>query len=208
MFFWLELVFVGKFVSSSAIENKKIVSRIKKIKVITQFVMAFLFNYLVILKTKKMKTKTFLYIAVFGMLFASCNQEKSTKEYMTNSWETTYLKIDMKTYQKSDSTFVFEDDFKNNPPRRAQSKYKKDGSFSAWYINLKGEKKEESTGKWNVKKDSLFIEYFYGGRAVKVSYHIEKTEKGFTGKSKYDWDEDGNFDDILIMKTKRIQTEK
>ena len=170
--------------------------------------MAFLFEYLVNLKIIKMKTKNFLLIAVFGILFASCNQEKSTKEYMTNSWETTYLKIDMKTYQKSDSTFVFEDDFKNNPPRRAQSKYNKDGSFSAWYINQKGEKKEESVGKWNVKNDSLFIEYFYGGRDVKVSYHIEKTATGFTGKSKYDWDEDGDFEDVLIMKTKRIQTEK
>ena len=117
-----------------------------------------------------MKTKTFLYIAVFGTLFASCNLEKSTKEYMTDSWETTYLKIDMMTYQKSDSTFVFEDDFKNNPPRRAQSTYNKDGTFSAWFINQKGEKKEESVGKWNVKNDSLLIEYFYGGRAVSYTH--------------------------------------
>ena len=142
------------------------------------------------------------------MLFASCSQEKSIKEFMIDSWETTYLKIDMATYNKSDSLFVFEDDFKNNPPRRAQSKYNKDGTFSAWFINQKGEKKEESTGKWNVKNDSLYIEYFYGGRDVKVSYHIEKSTEGFIGKSKFDWDEDGAFDDVLIMRTKRIQTEK
>ena len=151
--------------------------------------------------------KSFL-IAFFGILIVSCSQEKSTKEYMIDSWETTYLKIDMETYKKSDSTFVFEDDFKNNPPRRAQSTYKKDGTFSAWYINQKGEKQGESIGKWDVKNDSLFIEYFYAGRDVKVFYHIEKTAEGFTGKSKFDWDEDGDFDDVLIMKTKRIKTEK
>jgi hypothetical protein len=155
-----------------------------------------------------MKVKSFLFAVLFGILFASCNQEITTKEYMIDSWETAYLKIDMKTYQKSDSTFVFEDDFKNNPPRRAQSTYKKDGTFSAWYINTENQKQGESTGKWSVIKDSLFIEYFYAGRDVKVSYHIEKTAEGFTGKSKFDWDEDGDFDDFLIMKTKRIQTEK
>lgn len=155
-----------------------------------------------------MNAKTFFYIAAFGMLFASCSKEKSIKKYMVDSWETSYLKIDMSTFQKSDSTFVFEDDFKNNPPRRAQSTYNKDGTFSAWFINLEGEKKEESTGKWHVKKDSLYIEYLYGGREIKVSYHIEKTPEGFIGKSKFDWDNDGSFDDILIMKTKRIQTSK
>lgn len=155
-----------------------------------------------------MKIRNVLFIIVFGILFASCNPKKTTKEFMINSWETTYLKIDMETYQKSDSTFVFEDDFKNNPPRRAQSTYNKDGSFSAWFINPKGEKKEESTGKWNVKNDSLYIEYFYDGRDIKVVYHIEKIENGFIGKSKFDWDQDGDFDDILIMKTKQISENK
>ena len=154
-----------------------------------------------------MNFKKSFFIAFFGILIVSCSQEKSTKEYMIDSWETTYLKIDMETYKKSDSIFVFEDDFKNNPPRRAQSTYNNDGTFSAWYVNQKGEKQGESTGKWDVKNDSLFIEYFYAGRDVKVSYHIEKTAEGFTGKSKFDWDEDGDFDDILIMKTKRIKTE-
>lgn len=155
-----------------------------------------------------MKTKSFLFVVLFGILLASCNQEKSIKEYMIDSWETTYLKIDMKTYQNSDSTFVFEDKFLNNPPRRAQSKYNKDGTFSAWFINPKGEKKGESKGKWNVKNDSLFVSFFYGGRDVNVGYLIEKTTEGFVGKSTYDWDEDGAFDDFLIMKTKRIIEKK
>jgi hypothetical protein len=155
-----------------------------------------------------MKVKYFLCIGVFGILFASCSPKKSTKEYMIDSWETTYIKIDMATYQKSDSIFVFEDDFKNNPPRRAQSEYNKDGTFSAWFVNRDGERKGESKGKWNVRNDSLYIEYFYGGRDVKVTYHIKKTTEGFIGKSIYDWDKDGEFDDFLIMKTKRITDKK
>ena len=155
-----------------------------------------------------MNLKNILFFVFLGTLFVSCNKDKSLKEYMVDSWETTYIKIEMPTYQKSDSTFVFEDDFKNNPPRRARSTYKADGTFAAWYVNQKEEKKEESTGKWDVKNDSLYIEYFYAGRDVKVSYHIEKTKEGFTGISKFDWDEDGAFDDLLIMKTKHIPGEK
>jgi len=147
-----------------------------------------------------MKIEFFLFV----VLFVSCSQEKSTKEYLIDSWETTYLKIDMPTYQNSDSTVVFEDKFLNNPPRRAQSKYNKDGTFSAWFINQKGEKQGASTGKWKVRNDSLFVEFFYGGRDVEVGYLIEKTTEGFVGKCKYDWDVDGEFDDVLLMKTKRI----
>lgn len=142
---------------------------------------------------------------LIGILFASCTQEKTIKEYMTDSWETTYLKIEMPTYQKSDSTFVFEDKFLNNPPKRAQSTYNSDGTFSAWFVNIAGEKKDESTGKWHVKNDSLVVEFFYGGRDIKVLYGIEKTSEGFKGVSRYDWDNDGGFDDVLIMKTKRIK---
>jgi len=145
---------------------------------------------------------------LFGMLFMSCSSEKSTKEYMINSWETTHVKIEMPTYKKSDSTFVFEDDFKNNPPRRARSKYLNDETFTAWYVNQKEEKQGETKGKWNVVKDSLFIEYSYGGKNVKVGYHIKKTDEGFIGVSSYDWDADGEFDDLLIMKTKRLPIEK
>lgn len=169
--------------------------------------MTFLFGYLVSLKIiKKMKFKVFLCVVVFGTFIVGCKQEKeaSLKEYLTNSWETTYLKIEMPTVNKSDSLSVYEDKFDNNPESIAQSKYNSDGTFSAWFVNQKGEKNGETKGTWNVKKDSLFIAYFYGGRDVNVGYHITKTTEGFLGKSKYDWDKDGDFDDILIMKTKRV----
>ncbi len=139
------------------------------------------------------------------MLFVACKKEKPLKEYMVDSWQTSYLKIEMPTVNKTDSLSVFEDKFDNNPERIAQSKYNKDGTFSAWFINKKGEKKGESKGTWSVAKDTLRIEYFYGGRDVKVAYKVEKTKEGFKAVSKYDWDADGDFDDTLWMHTKRIK---
>jgi len=157
---------------------------------------------------KSMNLKNILFFVFLGILFVSCKKDKSLKEFIVDSWETTYIKIDMPTYQKSDSTFVFEDDFKNNPPRRARSIYHEDGTFSAWYVNQQEEKKDESIGKWNVIMDSLYVEYFYNGKNVKTAYHIKKTAEGFIGKNVYDWDNDGAFDDVLIMKTKRLHAEK
>lgn len=156
-----------------------------------------------------MKTKTFILIAVFGTFFVSCKQEKETslEEYMAQSWETTYLKLEMATYEKSDSLKIYEDKFEGNAELVAQSKYNKDGTFSAWFVNLKGEHISHVDGIWNVKKDSLFVEFSFVDREMKVSYHITKTDGGFLGKSKYDWDEDGDFDDLLTMKTKRINEE-
>ncbi|TVZ56562.1 hypothetical protein OD91_1851 [Lutibacter sp. Hel_I_33_5] len=152
-----------------------------------------------------MKTKTFLFLSILGILFVSCKQEKPLQDFMINSWETTYLKIEMPTVNNTDSLSVYEDKFDANPQQIAQSNYNADGTFSAWFIKPDKVKFGESKGTWKTVNDSLFIEYVYGGREVKVSYHITKTPEGFLGKSKYDWDEDGAFDDLLIMKTKRIK---
>ena len=154
-----------------------------------------------------MKTNKILLIFLFGMLLASCKKEKSLKNYMTNSWETTYLKIEMPTVNKTDSTSIYEDKFENNTMRVAQSKYNKDGTFSAWFRNKTGEKNSESNGLWSVKNDTLHIEYFYAGREVKVDYRITRIENGFKAISLYDWDEDGDYDDTLWMETKRLKTE-
>lgn len=152
-----------------------------------------------------MKIKKIIFIISFGILIVACTKEKSLQEYITDSWQTTYLKIEMPTYQKSDSLEVYEDKFDNNPELIAQSKYNADGTFNAWFMNTKGEKISDSEGKWSVEKDSLFVEFFYNKRNIKVSYQISKTENGFIGKSNYDWDNDGDYDDFLLMKTKRIK---
>ena len=152
-----------------------------------------------------MKFFRFSILLLFGMLFVACAKEQSLQNYMVNSWQTTYLEIEMPTYQSSDSTYTFIDKFDNNPELIAQSKYNDDGTFSAWFINTKGEKINNSNGTWLVKNDSLHVEFFYNGVTTKASYAIEETENGFIGKSKYDWDNDGEFDDLLTMKTKRLK---
>ena len=154
-----------------------------------------------------MKMKTLIFSVFCGILFASCEPEISTKEFMVDSWETTYLKIEMYTVNKTDSLQVYEDKFEGSPELIAQSQYNNDGTFSAWFKNKKGEQVSKAIGEWDVVGDSLKVAFNYGGRDMKVSYHITRTKEGFIGKSKYDWDEDGDFDDLLTMKTKRIKTD-
>lgn len=152
-----------------------------------------------------MKFKSLFFFLFFGTLIVACKKEITTEDYMVNSWQTTYMKIEMPTYEKSDSLYVYEDKFENNPELIAQSTYNADGTFKAWFVNLKGEKISESSGNWSVENDSLFVDFFYNNRDIKVGYHIEKTAEGFTAKSKFDWDNDGEFDDALLMKTKQIK---
>lgn len=153
-----------------------------------------------------MNMKKIIFILFLGTLIVACKKEKSLEEYMTDSWQTTYLKLEMPTYEKSDSLYVFEDKFDKNPELIAQSIYHKDGTFNAWFINKEGEKISESDGNWSVKNDSLFVDFSYNNRDIKVGYYIEKTAEGFLGKSTFDWDNDGALDDFLTMKTKRIKT--
>ncbi|MDY0780346.1 hypothetical protein [Tenacibaculum sp. IB213877] len=147
----------------------------------------------------------FLVIATL-LLLASCSspKEKNLQNYMVGSWETEYIKIEFLTINKSDSTSVFEDDFKTPNAGKAQSNYKKDGTFSAWFKQADGTKINETSGIWKTKGDSLYVDYPYLGKQVQAWYIIKQTEKGFDGKVIYDWDNDGEFDDTLIMKTKRI----
>ena len=51
----------------------------------------------------------------------------------------------------------------------------------------------------------MYVDYPYLGKTVQAWYSIEKTKEGFEGKVIYDWDDDKEFDDILIMKSKKLQ---
>jgi hypothetical protein len=164
--------------------------------------------------------RNLIFILAFGMLFVCCKKEKSQpqstqketpktektlKEYMVDSWETTYLKIEMPTFYQTDSIRVIEETYDENSARRAQSIYNADGTFSAWFVDGQGEDTgQTSVGEWDVKGDSLYISFVYQGRDMQVRYFIEKTTEGFYGRSIYDWDNDGEFIDTLQMKTKRI----
>lgn len=154
-----------------------------------------------------MKTTYIIRIFLFGILFAACKKEKKTalKDYMIGTWQTEYIKIEMPTVNKTDSTSVFEDDFSKPNTGRAQSTYKNDGTFNAWFKKPNGEKTGETSGKWKTKNDSLYVDYPYLGKQVQAWYSIKKTKEGFEGNVIYDWDNDGEFDDTLIMKSKRIK---
>ncbi|WP_299000874.1 hypothetical protein [uncultured Tenacibaculum sp.] len=154
-----------------------------------------------------MRIQYFIAALIFGMFFVACKQEKEPllKDYLIGNWETTYLKIEYLTANETDSTSVFEDDFSKPTSGKAQSSYKNDGTFTAWFVQPDGQKIGETTGKWETKGDSLFVDYLYLGNQVQAWYTIKITENGFEAASRYDWDNDGEKDDTLLMKTKRIK---
>ena len=110
------------------------------------------------------KSHFFSAIVIVGLIFAACKQEKNKSEesetpqkevqenslntYMVGTWETSYIKIEYPTYQKADSSFVFEDDFSKPNTGRAQSEYKNDGTFTAWFKQPDGSKVGETGGNW------------------------------------------------------------
>lgn len=147
-----------------------------------------------------------IYTIFIALFIASCasSEEKKLNDYMLGSWQTEYMKIEMPTVNKTDSLSIYEDDFSKPKSGRAQSTYKKDGTFTAWFALHDGKKTGITDGKWKTKNDSLCIHYFYLGKQVNACYLITKTPEGFEGKSIYDWDNDGEFDDVLFMKSKRI----
>ncbi|CAM1371129.1 conserved hypothetical protein [Tenacibaculum sediminilitoris] len=161
-----------------------------------------------------MKIKNIITILVFGIFFATCKQEKKEevtstkpvlKNYLIGTWETTYLKIEYLTANETDSTSIFEDDFSKPNSGKAQSIYKNDGTFKAWFVKADGKKVSETDGKWKTSGDSLFVDYPYLGKQVQAWYTITQTKKGFNATSIYDWDSDGESDDTLLMKTKKIE---
>jgi len=147
-----------------------------------------------------------VFLLIFSiMLITACQKKSMDKFDMVNKWQTTYLKVEMPTANKSDSLKVVEDRFDHNPERIAQSQYFMDGTFSAWFLTKEGKQVDRTTGKWSMKKDSLFVDFVYGWKTVTVGYKIIPIENGFKGISKYDWDNDGEYDDLLTMKTKMIK---
>lgn len=143
-----------------------------------------------------------LFLILVLVTISACKKNAMDSFNMVNKWQTTYLKIEMPTANKTDSLRIFEDRFDNNPERIAQSQYFPDGTFSAWFLTREGKKVDRTTGKWTMKKDTLYVDFVYGWRTVKVGYKIIPTENGFRGISKYDWDNDGELDDLLTMETK------
>ncbi len=171
-----------------------------------------------------MRISFFIICISFGLIFVGCKNEKtkteetnqttskaetkkqSLKSFMVGKWETQYIKIEYSTYQKADSSYVFEDDFSKPNSGRAQSEYLNDGTFTAWFKQPDSTKVGETKGNWKTKAtDSLYVDYQYLGKQVQVWYNIEQKENKFTGVVISDWDNDGENDDKLLMKSKRIQ---
>lgn len=153
-----------------------------------------------------MRLTGFVYIFTLGSIIHQCGttQQKDLNQFMVDSWQTSFIKITMPTHMGSDTTSVYEDKFTKKNTFLAQSVYRNDGTFEAWYLSPKGERKNRTTGQWQASGDSLNLSYVFNKKDVRVHYQITETNEGFEGVSVSDWDNDGVKDDTLIMRTKRI----
>lgn len=150
----------------------------------------------------KIKFSTsFLIISI--IFFLACTSKKE-RHFIVGSWQTSYLKITIPSAYHRDSVQVYEEDFSKAKAIKAQSTYKDNGTFIAWYLNEDGTKTSQTKGKWKVKQDSLYVEYIFKEKLVKPSYFIQQIPNGFKAISKYDWNNDGKKDDLLEMKVKKI----
>lgn len=152
-----------------------------------------------------MKYRAFFFALIVWNLFGCQSASNNLKDYMQNKWETTFIEIKMPTHNQSDSLFTYKDNFQQENAIKAQSVYHSDNTFEAWYVMPNGTERGRTKGTWAIQNNILSVDYSYGGRQVKADYIIEKTEDGFQAKSIYDWDNDGEKDDTLFMKTKQLK---
>lgn len=152
-----------------------------------------------------MRLITILCFVSLGGTLNSCNSSSlDLDRFMLSSWQTSYIKITMPTYQSSDTTSIFEDSFQKPGSVVAQSTYHFDKTFEAWYLSPEGKQMNKSFGNWATNGDSLILSYTYNKKEVNISYFIEQRNDEFSGKSISDWDNDGIHDDTLIMRSRKI----
>lgn len=95
-----------------------------------------------------MKTLRIIVLFCTAIAIVSCaTEEEKMTSYMTGKWESSYLKLELPTFQKKDTLIEYDIDFQNpDDPRAKQqgksySLHKADGTFETWQ-----EKKRKTNG--------------------------------------------------------------
>jgi len=153
-----------------------------------------------------MKIIKIVLIALLILACSSTSKEKDLEKYMVGHWQSEYAKAVITTLNNTDSLSIIEEDYTKSKTGITQSVYKKNGTFSSWYKFHNGEKIGEVTGKWKIKKDTLFLDLSpkEHKKQINIWYVITKTTQGFNGKSVNDSDKDGFVDDTIFIKDKKI----
>ena len=158
-----------------------------------------------------MKVKCLLYPLFLLVVLCSCaSEEEKMTQYMSGKWKTTFLSLEMPTYQNRDTLVAYNIDFLN--PDDAEAKvlgdtytlHNVDGSFKTWQSKRGIPSRTLSMGKWRVTLDSLFYTFASRDRETTVSFGLKKIEDGFSIEVLQDRDKDGVKDDTYYSETVRV----
>ncbi len=158
-----------------------------------------------------MKINRLIYPLFLLVVLSSCaSDEEKMTQYMSGKWKTTFLSLEMPTYQNRDTLVAYNIDFLN--PDDAEAKalgdtytlHNADGSFKTWQSKRGIPSRTLSKGKWRVTLDSLFYTFVSRDRETTVSFGLKKIEDGFSIEILQDRDKDGVKDDTYYSETVRV----
>lgn len=155
------------------------------------------------LNSKSLEKYLFLFLMI-GIY--SCNREKPSD--LVGVWEIDQLKINMKTYQNSDSTQVVEVSGKNweekMKVRNIQTYFNADGTYHSLHRNLQDSTIYDPAGTWKILGDSLIIQDTIPQRITyKFKFKVDKSVVEYWGTQ--DFDQDGKVDDEYYSKQLKIK---
>lgn len=157
--------------------------------------------------------KNIVSLCVAVTLVSCATEEEKMTRYMTGKWESTYLKLEMPSYQKKDTLIKYDIDYLNPEDPRAKqqgksySLHKADGTFETWQEKNGRPVGNKGTGNWRVTKDSLIYSFEQGGQSIVVPFGLKKIEDGYIMTGLQDRDGDGEIDDTFILETVRVPYE-
>lgn len=146
-------------------------------------------------------------LLALGMIGCQSNTSQGTKNQTTSvdlktelpgSWETVAFKVNIYTFQNTDSTFVLEVKAgaweKKLQMRPIQTEYRPDNRYQSKYNNLSDSLIRTERGIWNIFGDTLMLI----SPEATYQYEVTRTGKDLQFRSILDWDGDGQEDDEYI----------
>ncbi len=147
---------------------------------------------------------------VLAVVFLMGCQQKGTEQLlqpddMLGVWENVSLDIKINTFQNRDTTTFlrapegkWEEVLKIMPIRTA---FDKNGGYTSTYRDLDGKVVGKSSGKWQIRNDSLVME----ANGVEYTYRVSLKDDKARFIGLLDWDQDGKADDLYDGWQKRVE---
>ncbi len=138
--------------------------------------------------------KGLLFFTICIALIIVFNTDRDHSEKMLGQWYNESLKVIYDAQHGGDSTYnvpagQWEERLQIRP---IQTTYKSDGTYNSKYWNLQDSLIREVAGEWEVIGDTLYLTE--GG--VRSGYLLEFDGDRATFTAMYDWDGDGERDDL------------